>query len=194
MRYFKNSVGECFISSLANLLLLKFQDEEIARKIITWEIYEGIIKPNGATALGTWPYVVDQLTQSKYIGTLFTTEEIMKEAGESVKREFSSVDFDLYRRIVDEERTAGRIITGKKYDGPSPVILGIGDPCFGGRGHAVVAIGDYYYEKDFEVSFIDNGEESVLAGNYDPHFLPRIMYGLLNVERVQSSESRDLRV
>ena len=183
MRYFRNREGDCFLISLANLLLLKFHDDVSAKRIYHFGRSNHLVMPNGATAFETWPCLTSELTNGKYSGVLYTGEEQIKEGEECARTEFDEETFDLYSVVVSEEQKARRIVTDRRYEGPSPVILAIGDPVFLGKGHAVVAIGDYYYDKNYEVSFIDDGEESLFAGNYDPGFLPRIMQGLLSVDK-----------
>jgi len=148
-QYFPNRDGECFTSSLANAILVEFNDRETASKI--YEKSNILMQDNGGTLVTTWPYLVAKLSDHKYQGRLHILPDSIQVALETALEKFSSRQIKLYEKVMVYEQEKENIVTGTSFEIQEPTILCLHQP---EGGHAMVHLGADNY--------IDNGVEKII--------------------------------
>lgn len=146
VQYYPNRDGECFLSSLANALIVQFDDLECANRVYREGREHPFVADNGGTLAILWPYLCLELTDNKYTGQMYCDEKFVLGSEKLAKKAYCLKQLHEYKRIVCEYVSSGKIIFSTGYDGPDPVILSLEGLVV---GHAVVALNTK--------SIIDNG-------------------------------------
>jgi hypothetical protein len=135
--YFKNKTGgECFICSLANLLLVQFDDRKTAEFIYHNAKNHPFVFEDGIYALD-WPRITSDLSRGKYEGTLYVPPSALDELGKLEELVSPGKNPVLYKKAIEESLRLGWIRSVDRYNGCYPVILAI----YGWEeSHAVVVL------------------------------------------------------
>ena len=148
--YFPNRTGECFSSSVANLLMHQYGDIETANSFFNKAPKHSLTTNDGETLICTWPYLVDDLTNGKYTGTLSintSAEKILNMRGE-----IENISPKEYKEAVRYSLDAGRIFLDGLVFQTAPMLISmITGP---GNGHVVVYLGQDHLGNEH---YIDNG-------------------------------------
>jgi hypothetical protein len=100
---FSTNLGECFINSLANLLLLKYGDRQAGIEVIERSEEHPLVFEEGHTKKGvidlTTPEIVLDLTGGKYSAKLFSIDPTIKD-----REIISRYGLDLADKILDSSR------------------------------------------------------------------------------------------
>ncbi len=156
-QYYANRGQECFGTSLANLLIAKFGDKEIASVVRDVLLATPGTFEDGGTIFTEWPDLAEFATGRRYRAQLLTTEVNLDKAHELAGQVMHPARFGFYQARFADNIGMGRIRLSSGY-GDGPVILNLQRP-EGLGAHAVVKMPDG--------SFIDNGR---ITRNIDGYF------------------------
>ena len=137
MDYFPNRDGECFFTSLANILLYKYNDQKIAKKVINDCRSHPLVFPNGGTLGTTWPFFTKYLSEGKYYGQLYVGPSYIENHETFAESLYDKETFELYEYSVFDELDS--IIETGSYSGETPTIIALS---LENTHHAIVDLGD----------------------------------------------------
>ncbi len=174
--YYPNRTGECFTSSLANLLLYQFGDERSAQRVFEGGRQHPLILPDGGTLIQAWPFLAGDLTQGRYDARLyarFSSVYGLLRAPSQIPNIPPDV-IPLYQQAIWHS-VWGMIDNSGHYAGPSPILLSLdlAPETPGQRGHVIIECGNGH--------FIDNGRFG--KGDLSGYTIK----GILRVERSQQT-------
>ncbi len=146
--YFPNRTEECGICSLANLIYIKYQDFETAKKLFEKSKEHPLVEINGTTKVYILPKILEDLSDHKYSGIAYIppTFDISKEYDES-----SKISFDSLKKVFQNNLEKGLINLEEKceIDGPHGIFIRNKD---NNMGHMFVNI-----DNKSEKTFVNNG-------------------------------------
>ena len=146
-KYDVNRDGECFLSSLANAILVEFDDNKTAAKVYEEGRKHNLVQINVGTIATTWPNLVRELSEGKYIGELYCHPDYSSNTLEFVTERFTREQLAIYNKVIEQQN----IHIGTFFEIDEPVILALKKT---ETGHAIVDLGDNKY--------IDNGIEKTI--------------------------------
>jgi hypothetical protein len=118
--YFPNRGKECGVCSLANLIYYKFKDFDTAKDIFINAKNHPLVEIDNRTNMGTFPILLEELSNNKYSGTLYAHPSYDLERvplglkSHSLKKFKESIKDSLERCVVSFEG---------QFKGKAPYIL-----------------------------------------------------------------------
>jgi hypothetical protein len=152
--YFPNRDGECVISSLANLILVQYNDKVTAKNLYAYSRQHPLVLANGGTLLPAIPQIVKDLSKNKYRATLCLTDKLAATQNTLAERVYTPGNLALYQ-LAEQTARELRSINNETFAGSPPVL--IATESLPGGNHVYVYLG--------ENNFISNGKTTYMDPN-----------------------------
>ncbi|USN45072.1 MAG: hypothetical protein H6502_03340 [Candidatus Woesearchaeota archaeon] len=160
----------CAICSLANLILIKYNDMLGASRMYFRGLIHPLTTPTGNVFLSTIPELVSFATNGAYVARLYTSETLVTFPNEFAMEVYSSEQYAQMQSLADRLVKEGAIEIGDEFDVDSPCLILVPHPR-SELGHALVVVAPNLY--------LDNGMLSTI----DTDFHSEGVSGVVSLER-----------